>query len=198
MRLRHLMSAIVLLAAIGASGPATASGWLWGLSYEMAAPMGDAKDFSGDSFSFRGVGLETRTWLYNEVTAGISTSWQVFHSKTNDTFSQDGVDVTGTAFRDINSVPIYANMHYYFGQQYDWRPFFGLNIGAMYNEYRVDMGLYQWVEDGWQFAVAPEFGIQMPYDRLLGYVSVRWHYAGSSGSIDETSYFSFRLGIGLR
>jgi hypothetical protein len=46
--------------------------------------------------------------------------------------------------------------------------------------------------------VAPELGLQLPYDRLLGYVALRWNYAFAAGEIDEVSYFSIRLGIGLR
>ncbi len=70
--------------------------------------------------------------------------------------------------------------------------------GTIYAEHRLDMGVYSSREENWHFGVAPEVGIQMPYDRLLGYVSVRWNYGLKAGAIDEVSYFSIRFGIGLR
>jgi hypothetical protein len=60
------------------------------------------------------------------------------------------------------------------------------------------MGMYSLKQSNWHFAFAPEIGIQMPYDRLLGYVSLRWNYALEAGDVGETSYLSLRIGIGLR
>ncbi len=195
----RIILAVAVLMSLLVAGPAAANEWLWGLTYETAVPVGDTKEFSQDSFSWRGMGFEGRSFIYQEMTVGFSVSWNVFHSKlSNQTFSQPGQDLHGTQLRDINAVPIYLNMHYYGGQRYGWRPYFGLNAGTMYAEHRLDMGLYSFREENWHFAVAPEIGIQFPYDRLLGYFSIRWNYGMKSGEIDEVNYFSFRFGIGLR
>jgi len=196
--LRVLLMTAALLGLL-MTGAASAQGWLWGLTYEMSAPVGDLKEFSQNSWSWRGAGFEGRTFTAQEVSVGFAVSWNVFHSKqTNVTWSQPGQDVTGTQVRDVNAVPIYANMFWNWGERHGWRPFLGMNAGTMYTEYRVDLGLYSFRERNWHFAFAPEVGIRFPYDRWLGYFSVRWNYALGAGEIDEVSYISFRVGVGLR
>lgn len=199
MHARRIILAAVVLIAVAAGGPAVANQWFWGLTYEPSLSMGDLKDFSDQSFSWRGMGVEGRTFFAEEMSAGFAVSWNVFHSKlSNQVFSQPGQDLFGTQLRDVNAVPVYVNMHRYWGKPYDWRPFIGLNAGTIYAEHRLDMGLYSVREENWHLAIAPEVGVQLPYDRLLGYVSLRWNYGFKAGEIDEVSYISIRLGIGLR
>jgi hypothetical protein len=199
MRFTTIILAGLLLVGLLGNASAAGTGWFWGITYEPSIPIGDLDDFSQDSFSWRGVGVEGRSWFREELSVGFAVSWNVFHSRLDDrTFSQPGVDLHGTQMRDVNAVPIYINMHYYLGRPYDWRFFLGLNAGTIFAEHRLDMGLYSYREENWHLAIAPEVGVQLPYDRLLGYVSVRWNNGFSAGEIDEVSYFSFRLGIGLR
>lgn len=199
MRNLYLGLAVAALLCSVTVGTANAQGWLFGVTYEMAVPTGAVKDFSQDSFSWRGVGLEGRKFIKQEVSIGLGFSWNVFHSEgKNITWSQPGQDITGTQFRDVNAVPIYANIFWNWGQRQGWRPFLGLNAGTMYTEHRLDLGLYSFRENNWRFAAAPEIGVRLPYNVLLGYVSVRWNYATPAGDLDEVSYFSIRVGIGLR
>jgi len=195
------VSAIILTAALAAAlaAPAAAADWFWGLSYEPSVLMGDAKDFVDDGFSWRGVGFEGRTWRTKDVTMGFAVSWHVFHDEPEwATYSIGGADVTGDQFRDLNAVPIHLTAHRYWGEEHDWRPFVGLNVGTTYSERRVDAGLYRYSEDRWQFSFAPEVGALLPYYRKLGYVALRWHYALDSGGDGDTMYLTLRVGIGLR
>jgi hypothetical protein len=122
----------------------------------------------------------------------------VFYEKTYRTSEVDNGHVTGTQFRDINAVPILATVHRYFGDRYAWRPFVGGGIGVMYMNQRVDIGLFRVEKDHWAFAVAPEVGMQFPYDRFLGWVSARWNYSAGTSTLPQQSYITFLIGFGLR
>jgi hypothetical protein len=199
MACRRFLVATVLLAALLAAVPAARAQWFRGLAYEPAVPTGDLRDFSDDSFSWRGMGLDGRRWMRDDISVGVSVSWNVFHSRFDDqVFSQPGQDVYGTQLRDVNIVPIYVNAHYYTGQPHGWRWFLGLNLGTMYADYRLDMGLYNYREENWHLALAPEVGLKFPYTMLLGYVSLRWNNGFAAGDVDEISYFAIRVGVGLR
>jgi len=198
-KFKNIITSSLLILTLLCAGSAVAEDWFWGLTYETAVPTGDVKEFCDDGWSWRGIGFEGRTWLNRNVSAGFATSWNVFHVETDwVTQSEPGLDVTSKQFRDVNSVPLYVNSHYYMGDPYETRFYLGLNAGAMYSERRADVGSYTFKEDNWMFSVAPEIGVQLPYTSFLGYLSVRWNYGFAAGSFEETSYFSFRFGVGLR
>jgi hypothetical protein len=188
------------LLTVALAAPSSAGPVFWGFSYEVATPLGDARDFVDDPVSWRGVGMEARKWTSPNLAVGVAFSWQVFHeSKGMHTISLPGVDITGRQNRDINAVPLHVGAFYYLGDdQGGARPFFGLNAGATYVERRADIGIYAFVEENWHLSIAPEVGVQLPYWRRLGYVSVRWHHAFEAGDVSENSYLSFRVGFGLR
>ena len=161
MKFKNIITTGLLILALLSTGSAMAEDWFWGLTYEPSIPMGDAKDFADDSFSWRGVGFEGRNWLNPDLSAGFAVSWNVFHEERDwDTISEPGRDITGNQSRDINAVPIFVNAHRYWGDTYQWRPFIGMNAGTMYTERRLDMGLYSLKQSNWHFAFAPEFGGQ--------------------------------------
>jgi len=196
---RRCACAALVLAGLLIAVPAARAQWFWGLAYEPSISMGELKDFSDNSFSWRGVGFDGRRWLRNELSVGFSVSWNVFYHEFSEThFTRPGQDIFGTQLRDVNTLPIFLNAHFYTGEAYHWRWFFGLNLGTIYADYRLDMGLYNYREDNWHLAVAPEVGLKFPYNIPLGYVALRWNYAFSAGETDEVSYLALRLGIGLR
>ena len=199
MTARRLILTAALL-AVALTAPAAAGPVLWGFSYEVATPLGDAKDFVDDPLSWRGVGMEGRVWTSPNIAVGVAASWQVFHESLGQhTLSMPGVDISGRQTRDINAVPVEVGAFYYLGDDAGGaRPFFGLNAGATYVERRADIGIYSFVEENWHLSIAPEVGVQLPYWRRLGYVSLRWHHAFEAGDVSENSYLSFRVGLGLR
>ena len=70
--------AIVAAAALvlGATGEARAQEWFWGGSYSMSMPLSNTKDFN-EGFSFRGVTIEGRKIINDNVSAGLSLGWHV-------------------------------------------------------------------------------------------------------------------------
>ena len=192
----RIMLPLALLLIASAEAQAQYSEWYWGATYSTALPMGDQKTFTdGQSFSFRGATIEGRKILNENASAGLSFGWHVFNASGDRTNVVQNVTISGNQFRYTNAFPLFANMHYYFGQQGALRPYVGANVGTIYAERRVDINLYSVSQDTWHFAVAPEVGVVFPLGWVVrGVLAARYHY-GLSASDYSPQYFSFSFGI---
>jgi hypothetical protein len=135
------MKKIVIVAVValllGVTGEARAQDWFWGGAYSMSLPTGDTKAFN-EGYSFRGVTIEGRKILNDNVSFGLSFGWQVMNDiKTNETIELSSGALTGTFYTYTNSFPIFINAHYYLGKPASVRPFVGLNAGGMIIERRA-------------------------------------------------------------
>jgi hypothetical protein len=190
----------LLAAAVFATVPVTAGAveeWLWGASYQVSFAQGNTSDFISKT-SWRGLGLDGRRFVDEWTSVGLAISWNVFHDRAYRTSPIEDGAVSGTQFRDINALPILVTAHRYFGDRYGWRPFVGGGVGVMYMDQRVDIGLFRLSQDHWAFALAPEVGIQFPYDRFLGYLAARWNYSAPTSTLPYQSYATILVGFGLR
>ena len=168
----------------------------WSVTYQMAAPLGDTKDFTGN-FSGRGFGVEGRAFVDNNVTIGGGAHWNVFYEKKEKiTTTFDNVTATGTHFNYINSFPFYVNAAYYFNEGSYFRPYAAMNAGVIYTLYRKDIGLYRVSEEPWKFGVAPELGILLEtYGGANFTVNFRYNYGMETDNTDPLSYFGINVGV---
>jgi outer membrane protein len=186
--------AIVAAAALvlGATGEARAQDWFWGGSYSMSMPLGNTKDFHS-AFSLRGVTIEGRKLLNDNVSAGLSFGWHVMNDVQTGTLDLDNAALSGTFYTYTNSFPLFVNAHYYLGQPGGIRPFLGANVGTSIYEQRAEVGQVAFTEDKWRFAVAPEAGVVIPLGWYVrGFLSARYHYMTGSPT---QQYVSFNVGI---
>ena len=131
---------------------------------------------------------------------GIYGSWHVLYERTTERISQDGRDISGTQDRTINSFPLLATGHYYFGEEEGFRVTAGLGLGAQYVSQRFAIGLYTFEENNWRFAAMPDVGVIIPLTEESGIsVNARYHWTpeGKSITSEDTSltYLSFAVGI---
>jgi len=197
---RRVAAIIVALGVVAAAAPrpATAQDLFIGFSYGMALPTGDTKDYIGKT-SFRGMAFDWRKAVAERATAGFHIGWLVFNENTFRTASLENIDVTGKQFRYINSFPILANMHYYFGRRGGIQPYVGGHIGAYIIEQRLEVGLYALEEHNWHFGLGPGGGVALPFnDDVFGFLDVKYNYAFKSGDTIDHSWWSFNLGVGSR
>ena len=169
---------------------------LWSFTYNMSFPMGDTKDYISKA-SFRGIALDGRWFVDNNVTVGGSLGWNVFYEKTNKaTLIVDNLTLTGTQFKYINAVPMYFNAAYYLNEGSYVRPYFAANIGTIFTAQRTDMGLYSLYDKEWKFAVAPEVGVTIQtYNSLNVMFNVRYNYGLETKYINPLSYLGVNIGI---
>ena len=164
------------------------------ISYGTAAPVSDTKEFT-DAFSFRGLGVEGRALVNENVTVGLAFGWNVFDDQLSTVAAVGPADVSGTQFRYINAFPLLANAHYYLGRPGNVRPYIGGNIGAYAIERRTDLGLYGIGDTTWHFGIAPEAGLVVPAGLVSLFLNTRYNYAAAAGGLDSQSYWGFNIGV---
>lgn len=175
------------------------------LNYQMAAPLGETKDFT-KNFSFRGVSLDYQYFLNEKFTVGIGLGWNVFHKSLADatgnfTFGNDDeiYTITGKQFRYTNTVPILIGGRYYFsGENRKIRPYAGIGLGTSWTETRLEVGHFVANKDGWQFAFAPEIGAYIPLCDRFGFnIGAKYNYAVKTSELPAQQNLAISLGITL-
>jgi len=173
-----------------------AQDWYIGTSYGVAIPVSDTKLFT-DHTSWRNWGVDVLAVLRPSTSVGVSFSWNVFNDDTTTVSSFDRVDVGGTQFRYINSLPILANVRQYAGRPGGVRPFVGLGVGAQLVKQRVDISQWRIEDDTWHFAVAPELGIVLQGSDAKWIINGKYHFAAKA-SDRKHSYFGIYFGIAVQ
>jgi len=188
---------LCLVLMLANAGSAVAGKNVFGVAWNVSLPVGDSSDFTS-GLQFRGASLSWQSFYTRDMAYGLNASWNVFTEHNEGTFVGDDFAVTGKAWRYQNVVPLYASWHKYMGNdRRGKRTFFGINAGTVYLERRLEVGILQIDNDNWHLALAPEIGLQLPWDSFLGWVAVRYNYAFSAGDLDAQQWFEFRFGFGM-
>ena len=174
--------------------------WYGAATYQISFPLGDTKDYI-DATSFRGVGLDFRYTIEKNTSVGLTLGWNVFDERRTETAqlgTQNPGAITGTQDRYLNSFPIMANVHYYFGERGGVRPYVGLNAGGIVMNQRFEIGIVALQNDGWEWGIAPEAGIIIPMDREWAImVNAKYNYAFTGESVFETDISHSYLGLNI-
>jgi len=192
------MKKILIIALFGlfASSMFAQNESMWSLTYNMSFPMGATKDYVSKA-SFRGIALDGRWFVDNNVTVGGSLGWNVFYEKTDKaTITRDNFTLNGTHWKYINAVPMYLNAAYYLNEGSYVRPYFAANVGTIFTSQRTEMGMYAIQDKEWKFAVAPEVGVTIEtYNSLNVMFNVRYNYGLETEYIEPLSYIGVNIGI---
>jgi hypothetical protein len=209
MKARHLFikGLLLLLPVLLLINPLSAQ-WqaLNVLTYDVSFPFRNTKAFTTADMSWLGVSYQFRYILKPNLSAGVYLGWQVFHGEPTTSIAINQKDtfqgtISGKQSRYINAFPIMLGVHYYIGKEEGTRAFFGLNVGAMVTEEKINIVLLALKELKGHFALAPEAGVMLP----LGYnfnllAGVRYNYAftaGKSFSGDSSGHAYLSLNIGI-
>ncbi len=175
------------------SNAAQAQASYWGISYGMATPVSDTKDFT-EGTSWRNWGVDVLAVVRPNTSVGVSLGWNVFHDVTTEVSSLEQVDIQGTQFRYINSFPMMVTLREYRGRPGDIRPFFGLGVGTQLVKQRVDVGQFRISDNTWHVALAPEVGVVLPFGDAKWFINGKYNYAARA-SDRKHSYFGFNIGV---
>lgn len=167
------------------------------LSYSMGFTVGDLSDYIQQA-SFRGITLDYRKMINPNVAVGFSAGWNIFYEeKDRATYILDNQSLTGKQYRYSNHVPLYINPTYYLKPGETVNPFFTLGVGTIYSKRNTDMNLYTYELDAWNFALAPEAGIQYSIDDATAIsISGKFNYGFQAGELDTAQSF-FTLNVGF-
>lgn len=185
-----------LVAFAGLGNKTFAQSSVWNLTYNMGFTTGEFNQYISKT-SFRGFGFEGRGFLNDNVSLGGSFSWAVFAEQTEALESTELFDASGLQNRYVNSFPIAFNAHYYLGEAYGTRLFFGAGIGAYRINQRTEFGLYAFENFNWHFGFYPEIGVIAPVGtgNTGIFASLRWQNALGNSNADYYSYLSLNIGF---
>jgi hypothetical protein len=192
--MRSIILALILLVTMATAAAAEST---FGLSWNPSIPVGNTADFAG-GFSWRGGTLEWRNYVRSDMTVGASFGWLVMTDKFEGTVTEGPLTVTGKTWSYINTLPMHLTAYKYFDtDRRGPRWYAGLGAGTNWMEYRREVGYYAFQESQWHFAVAPEVGVQMPWNSWVGYFGVRYQHAFAAGDFESQGWFDFKIGFGL-
>jgi hypothetical protein len=170
------------------------------LTYDMAIPTGQFNSDYINKTSWRGIGFDSRWEVKTNVTVGFNLGWQVFSQRFDDVTEVLGsgrTTVNGTQFRFVNTFPMQANVHYYFGEEYGVRPWAGLALGTAYSDQRTQVGFSEIQATSWSFALTPQVGIDVPLnsDDLSFTVNMRYNQFFQNTVSFDYSFLVFSAGF---
>ena len=171
-----------------------------GISWNISVPTEELKDFI-DETSFRGFGIEFRSFITKHLSVGGVTGWNIMDQRLSGTFELPNGAITGTQIRYLNSFPIMFTSHLHIGSPRSAiRPYLGIGVGTYYIVERFEIGVNLFEANNWHFGVAPEVGILFPTDYVSIMTSLKLNVAFESGSsitrdAKEFSYWGINIGI---
>ncbi|HOW25049.1 MAG TPA: outer membrane beta-barrel protein [Bacteroidales bacterium] len=165
------------------------------VQYDMSFGMGDLGDFISAP-SFRGASLQYRYAVTDNILVGVDAAWNTFYEKMDyDSYTVDTKTLSGIQYRYQNEVPILVSVDYLFLTDNKFQPYLGLGIGTIYSERIVDMGIWRFEEDPWQFALKPEFGLMYNFSNSTAFKLGLKYYTGMGGDLDTQGYLTISAGF---
>ena len=189
---------MIVVLFFGASSTRAREDWFL-LTWDIQIPVGDTRDFISDT-GWRGFGLESRSFVTDNLNTGFVIGWHNFYEKTGDTTTQiDNVTISGTQVRYIDFIPILvaANFHF-FDRSYRIRPYVGAKGGVYWVKQRVEIGFVDVIiNKNWHLGAAPEAGFTFLTGAmdLYGIVSGDYTYILSREDSIDYTYWSVSLGF---
>ncbi len=172
-------------------------GGAWNFTYNMGIPMGDTKDFVSKS-SFRGMMIEGRGFVTNNLAVGGAVGWQVFYE--NNGWVTESISETaaihGYQRKVINAVPLLVTADYYFFPG-NLMPYIGLGLGTYYIESRSYLGIYYVQEKAWHFGLAPELGLSIPFGSSNAAFTANVKYNWAAKTKDTSGQSWIGVGVGF-
>lgn len=172
---------------------------IFNMYYSMGLATGELSDFIS-KYSWRGFGMEWKTDVFDNASLGFGAEWNVFYEDMGyGTYTRDNIALSGEQFRYANMFPMTARFNYFKDNAAGMRFFGGAGIGTTYIINDLDMNIYRWNLDTWQFLIAPEVGVSYdisPSNTLL--LSVKYNLNFKTKDVPSQSYLAFNIGFGFR
>ncbi len=170
---------------------------IWNFDWNIGVPTGETSDFLSEP-SFRGLSIEGRGFVTNNIAVGGMAGWQTFYQnygEVSEEFGTTGI-ITGNKRRYLNAIPLMATLNYYFKPGVVM-PYFGVGLGTYYIESRDNLGIYYVQDDAWHFGIVPEVGIAIPFGVSSAGANVNIKYNMAVKTNNTPGYSWLTIGIGF-
>lgn len=176
----------------------------WSINWDITMTSDETNEFI-DEVGYRGLSIEGRYFLKENMSVGGFVAWDNLFDKVTDLppieIESNGNKghISGTQLHYLNVVPILATSHFYLKSNKDLKVFMGVGVGGVYVEQRSDLGLRSFYTDSFEFGVQPEIGVYIP----VGYggsglnFAVRYLYGTGAGELESLNTLTFAIGFGF-
>jgi hypothetical protein len=135
-------------------------------NYNLSFPAGNYSDFIS-KMGYRSFDAEYKVFVTNNVALGGNIGWYGFYEKyERDTYEFENGAITSTIFNYLYSIPLRFKVEYYPIPNKFIQPFIGLHVGTHYNERTTQVGFISLKDESWNFSLAPEVGVIIPFGEL--------------------------------
>jgi outer membrane protein len=170
---------------------------LYSIQYSIGFPTGSFHDDFIARTSFRGVSIDFRKMVNEDMFAGLEFGWNVFYSKLENAIATEGTTtISGTQFRYMSVFPILVNFGYSRRTSENLTTYAALGLGTIYNRSRLDIGIWQFTNEAWHFALKPEIGLFYKTGHDMGILlNGKYYSAFETDKSMEIAYFTANLGL---
>lgn len=175
--------------------------FLLGVLWDVGLPLGPSRDFvrkvdpAGLTVSGR---LRRLVSLpHSRLGLAFDIAWNNLEEKTGASIEMGNVTITGTQIRELSVSPLVVKPFFALGELEDVSPYVGVGVGVAYVQQRLDLGIYRYFDESWQFVVQPELGVEVPIGPLHGLAALRLNYLARSPEGSEQMYMTFSVGLGF-
>ena len=166
------------------------------------SPAFGSNDFTSAT-SWAGGNIEYRRMIKPNLSVGLQGSWNSFEEYVPRTTYQkpDGSGaITSDIVKDVYSVPITLNVHYYFDNGDKLLPYAGIGLGTQYSDQTIYFNIYGLEDETWGFVARPEVGLIYPFQgsHTAIYLSAAYNYASNNSdamNTDNLSHFAASIGF---
>jgi outer membrane protein W len=169
------------------------------LNWQIATPLNT--DYLKET-SLSGGSVEYRRFIKPNMSVGIGFSWNSFKQYISPRIYEkpDGSQALYTDFiHHVYTLPMYLNVHYYFGGGEKMRPYAGIGLGAQYSEQNAYYNIFVTEEKNWGFVARPEVGLLYRITNYFGlHGNVGFNYATNKSDafkIDNLKHVYYSIGI---
>jgi hypothetical protein len=161
-------------------------------SYQMGFPSADLKTFLPEN-DFLGWDFEMKSMVTHNLAVGGHIGYQGFYKKyPRATYEFPQGAITTTVFKYFYTIPMQANVTWFFIPDKLFQPYLGMNVGVNYNERRGEIGIYVVEDNSWNFSFAPEAGVIVPFGKYSQWgLNVRGKYNYNVYQRDYTTLQDF-------
>jgi len=169
------------------------------LNWQIATPLNT--DYLKET-SLSGGSVEYRRFIKPNMSVGIGFSWNSFKQYISPRIYEkpDGSQALYTDFiHHVYTLPMYLNVHYYFGGGEKMKPYAGIGLGAQYSEQNAYYNIFVTEEKNWGFVARPEVGLLYRITNYFGlHGNVGFNYATNKSDafkIDNLKHVYYSIGI---
>lgn len=169
---------------------------LLSLNYAVTVPTANTSNYI-DETSGRGFVMEYQRFINENWAIGGEIGHTTLYKKEgNKVYNEGSAALSGIQYRYQYNWPILVTANYFVVTGEAIRPYFGLGMGTVAHDRRIDMGIFTSEEVYWQFALRPEAGILYQVSPGMAFrFGAKYYQAFESGGLDGQSNLGLNLGV---